>query len=394
MVENEKNRLIQKYLNGTITNQEREELLTWYRSGSDVEITWSSENPDEEELVKNRILENLYGRISPKEKTRNRTSWKVMAAAAAVALFIGFGIYFLQPEQKQQADITAHFKNDIAPGGNKAILTLADGSKVSLTDINAGELAKQAGVRVVKTADNQLIYTISNSEPSKLDAQPVYNTIETPKGGQYQVNLPDGTRVWLNAASSLKYPVSFSGNKRIVEMTGEAYFEVAKMNPHSGGKAKAVPFIVKTSRQEVLVLGTHFNINAYDDEDAVKTTLLEGSVRVTSLSSLHAKAENKILKPGEQSVLRAGNIDVNKADLNAVMGWKNNNFIFNDEDLQSIMRKVSRWYDVDIQYENEPDNISYIGVVSRSKNVSAVLNALESTGKVQFKIEGKRITVF
>ncbi|MNX85526.1 fec operon regulator FecR [compost metagenome] len=209
-----------------------------------------------------------------------------------------------------------------------------------------------------------------------------YNTIETPKGGQYQLILPDGSKVWLNAASSLTFPTSFVSLKtRKVELIGEAYFEIAKN--------KTSPFIVKSAKQEVKVLGTHFNINSYADEQSTTTTLLEGSVNIVSLN----KAENIILKPGQQSTLNNNKINVTEINTEEAIAWKNGLFIFNDENIKSIMKKIARWYNVEITFKGNLDHVSFVGNYARNKDLESLLENIELTEKVHFKIEGRRIEV-
>jgi ferric-dicitrate binding protein FerR (iron transport regulator) len=267
------------------------------------------------------------------------------------------------------------------PGGNKAILTLANGRQITLTGARNGTLAVQGAVAINKTADGRIIYNSSNEATSGHAAATTYNTMTTPRGGQYQVVLPDGSKVLLNAASSLTYPTTFNGNERKVELTGEAYFEVA----HNASK----PFKVSSNGQTVEVLGTHFNINAYKDEPAIKTTLLEGKVKVT------ANTLNKVhfLEPGQQSVFNAQTFAVNQVETEGVVAWTNGQFVFEDDNIQYIMRTVSRWYDVDVTYNGTaPDDI-FGGSVSRFNNISEVLKTLQLTGKVHFEIEGRKIIV-
>ncbi|HEY0176147.1 MAG TPA: FecR domain-containing protein, partial [Pedobacter sp.] len=266
------------------------------------------------------------------------------------------------------------------PGGNKAVLTLADGSKISLTDAVNGALAEQAGITVNKTKDGQLIYTVSKIRPGTDSA--AYNTIETPKGGQYQVILPDGTSVWLNAASSLRYPAFFTGNERKVQLEGEAYFEVAK-NP-------AMPFRIVSKGQVAEVLGTHFNINSYQDEPGIKTTLLEGSVRVLNSRSHTAV----LLKPGQQSNTAIdGTTTLRNVNPEQYVAWKSGKFIFADANIESIMRQVSRWYNVEIEYKGDISKEKFGGRASRFTNVSELLEILELTDQVHFDIHGRRIIV-
>jgi len=287
------------------------------------------------------------------------------------------GLFFYQAHRSNsQVKLakTSVYKNDIAPGGLKATLTLANGDKITLDGAKIGALAKQTGIIITKAADGQLIYTVSDTKSANASA---YNTIETPKGGQYQIRLPDGTQVWLNAASSMKFPVSFSNSKRRrVELNGEAYFEVAHKNNQ--------PFVVKTTRQEVEVLGTHFNISSYPDENITKTTLLEGSVRLNG---------GTLLKPGQQGVSTSNGLIVKHVNADEELDWKNKQFILNDEDLQQVMRRLARWYDVEVVYEGTPADIQFVGVVSNTRNISGVLKLMERTGKVNFKIAGKTVTV-
>jgi transmembrane sensor len=268
----------------------------------------------------------------------------------------------------------------ILPGGNKAVLTLADGKQITLDEAGNGKLAEQSGITVTKTKNGQLVYTAS---PSAVTAKgPAMNMIATPKGGQYQVNLPDGTKVWLNAASSLRYPTAFTAGVRQVSLTGEAYFEVAKVRPE-------MPFKVLTTTQTVEVLGTHFNVNSYTDEPAIKTTLLEGAVKVISPS---AAVKELILKPGQQSVLRGDRLNVADVNEEEVIAWKNGMFRFRDADLQTVMRSVARWYDVQVNYEGTLPVRQFSGEIHRNINLSEVLDIL-SFFKVHFRVDGKTIIV-
>lgn len=306
---------------------------------------------------------------------KSRRSWISLTAAASVTLLIGVALYFYRNHPADQTKILQAYANDVPAGSNKAYLTLANGKKIILTSSTNGTLAVEAGVKITKTADGQLVYSIAD-EGKKASAK--YNSIETPRGGQYELHLPDGTKVWLNAASSLKYPASFHLLKeRRVELTGEAYFEVAKDKAH--------PFVVKSRGQEVEVLGTHFDVNAYLDEQTIKTTLLEGSVKLNN---------QLILRPGEQSVLKDGKFNVREVNAYDAADWKNGEFVFTNEPLTSILNKVARWYDVEIIYEHTPINIpTFTGSISRFENVSSVLNMLQETSSVRFSIEGKQIRV-
>lgn len=330
----------------------------------------------EEEL--NEVSEEIWASLEKNRKpsaVRTGKLWPYIAAAASVVLVAGMGLYFYSQQSAAPLKAPQQYSNDVPAGSNKAYLTLADGKKILLTNATNGMLAEEGGVKITKTADGQLVYTIADEGKQSVGK---YNRIETPVGGQYELQLPDGTRVWLNAASSLKYPASFSSLKqRSVELTGEAYFEVAK--------DKTKPFLVKSKGQEVEVLGTHFDVNAYPDEQSIRTTLIEGSVKLNGQLTL---------KPGQQSVLNDGKFNVKEVNANDAADWKNGEFVFNNEPLTSILKKAARWYGVEIVYTNELARIpTFTGSVSRSENISSVLNMLEETSNVRFSIAGKQIRV-
>ncbi|WP_316834603.1 FecR family protein [Pedobacter nutrimenti] len=372
---------------------------------------------------KQEKADHSLGRVRQQINRKNfRVLWPRIAAAAAVLLVVGLGVFFYTQRHLEGSGATSDLlANDIKPGGNKAYLVLSNGKRVSLTDAANGELAKEAGVEITKTADGQVIYTARGSDGVKYSN--ALNTIETPRGGQYQIRLPDGSRVWLNAASKLIYPVSFNGRgQRVVELSGEAYFEIFKN--------KLQPFVVKSKNQEVTVLGTHFNVNSYSDEPDTKTTLLEGSVRVSSLqplalsgrdgqspervngsagnsnSSLPARGISPrggerfggvVLKPGEQSIIdRNRNFDIRVQEvqnLEAAVAWKNGTFIFDSEPIQVVMRKVARWYDVDVEYKTTPSTKKFTGAIARTENISQILALFEKTDGVKFEIVGRKIIV-
>jgi len=300
--------------------------------------------------------------------TRRKGNFRV-AAAAIILLVLGTGGYiWLHRSSKDLAttNIAPPVKNDIAPGGNKAILTLSGGQQIILDSAHKGNLTVQGNARVSKTDSGQLTYqSMGNSTGSGL----VYNTLATPRGGQYQLTLPDGTQVWLNAASSLIYPTAFSGNERTVQLTGEAYFEVT----HD----KKRPFKVKVGGQVIEDIGTHFNVNAYTDELIQTTTLLEGAVRIGG----------HILKPGEKaSVAASGTVHVSKGDPEQAIAWKNGLFDFTDNDLPTVMRQLARWYNVDIKYEGKIPERQFTGMIGRSLTLTQVLKGLAREG-VQYRIE-------
>ena len=272
----------------------------------------------------------------------------------------------------------------IKPGGIKATLTLAGGQIISLNDAGSGLLARTGNTSIQKTHDGQIIYNLDVSNIRHTDpvnAERTYNTLSTGKGGEYQVTLPDGTKVWLNSASSLIYPTEFTGSERQVKLTGEAYFEVAKN--------KEKPFYVDINKVQVRVLGTHFNITAYNDDDQMTATLLEGAVRIIKNS------RQSLLKPGEQAVINNTNdrIAVSDANVNKAMAWKNGYFIFNEETLESIMKKVSRWYDVQVEYQGYFSDQKFGGTFNMDKSITELLHNLEKIGNVHFKVEESKIIV-
>lgn len=379
--------LITHYLAGTATEQEIKIVEQWYENirGIDPDLSVSKAAALKEELSS-----NLSAYIDEDEKEQ-RKSYKsafyrlyrpwVTAAAALFFCFVGVAFYFYNQEGAQQPKTTDQLAQDIPPGGNKAYLTLEDGSVVILDGAKNGKLASQGNTAINKTADGRLTYDASvTGKP--LSDKISYNTIVTPRGGQYIVVLPDGSKIWLNSASSLKFPTAFNGKERNVEMTGEAYFEIAKN--------ASMPFRVKSEGQTIEVLGTHFNINAYKDEPATKSTLIEGSVKVKNTD------QYALLKPGQQSALPnngSGRIVVSSdVDLKEVMAWKEGLFQFNGADIKTIMRQISRWYDVDVEFEGKVSSDHFKGQVLRDSKVSKVLRILELSG-VKFKIEGKKIIV-
>lgn len=364
--------VLDKVSSGTASAEEETMARLWLHQLHQNEEAGLSEN----EL--NEVSDEMWASL---EKNRKQSSperrklWPYIAAAASVVLVAGIGLYFFKTPSADPIKAPQQYSNDVPAGSNKAYLTLASGKKILLTSATNGMLAEEGGVKITKTADGQLVYTIAD-EGKKSTGK--YNRIETPIGGQYELQLPDGTRVWLNAASSLKYPASFYALKqRSVELIGEAYFEVAK--------DKTKPFLVKSKGQEVEVLGTHFDVNAYPDEQSIKTTLMEGSVKLNGQLTL---------KPGEQSVLSDGKFNVKEVNAIDAADWKNGEFVFNNEPLTSIMKKVARWYGVEIVYTNDLGKVpTFSGSVSRSENISSVLNMLAETSNVRFTIAGKQIRV-
>lgn len=310
---------------------------------------------------------------------------KIWLGSAAAVLFIGvLTIYRMNSTPSGSNSQQSAYLNDIAPGGNKATLTLASGEEISLSDARKGKIKRLPGLDIIKTAEGTVVYNVADNNAKQ--STPEYNTIKTPKGGKYTINLPDGSTVTLNAASSLKFPSSFSrraeGEERIVELNGEGYFQVAKNAGH--------PFVVKTASQQVRVLGTHFNINAYEDEAAVKTTLLEGRVLIRSFNKSNQEVT---LKPGQQSTLQNRQLSVQTVNTSLATDWINGDFIFEEEPIPDVMRRIARWYDIEVQYEGQIPPETFTGKISRSNNISQVLAAMELTRAVHFKIEGRRVTL-
>ena len=385
--------LIEKYHAGTDTPEEKSRLNEWYHSfdDSEAELT-ANENDTKQQLadrIKNRLLETIRHEYKSKV-TRFRRTWQIPAAAAVILILFSIGTYFMfssklrEQEIVKKAPAKIQLKNDIAPGGNKAVLTLADGSTIVLDSASNGTISKQGNIKVQKLNSGLLAYTINGHQVTEND-DVFFNTISTPRGGQYQVTLADGTKVWLNAASSIRFPVVFTGRERRVEITGEAYFEVAKN--------KTMPFKVKATSSEIEVLGTHFNVNAYNDEASIKTTLLEGKVKV-SVPALGANQSPRFLEPGQQArVNKEGKINViENADTQEAMAWMHGHFQFKSADLKTILRQISRWYDVDVEY-NGNINLHFTGQLTRNKNVSQIFKELALTRQVHFKIDNKTIIV-
>lgn len=383
-----------------MSEQERE-LLIKYNAGKCTEAEkaavekWLFEFDTAAELSAERIAEikaEVFSQLpGPVVKIRKISYWPRIAAA--IALMLGF-IYFFKADYWRAGNHQlSSLSHDVLPGRNSATLTLANGKKIVLSDADKGELASESGVVISKTADGQIIYNVTQASSS---GAATYNTLSTANGETFQVRLPDGSMVVLNAASSLTYPTNINlVNERKVKLRGEAYFEVAKVMVKTegttniiGGKRK--PFIVETDRQQVEVLGTQFNVNSYADELDTKTTLVEGVVKVASLGAVK---HSSVLKPGEQALSRPDKFLVKDVNITQAIAWKNGTFDFDNEDIQSVMRKISRWYNVEVEFEGDVSKERFNGALSRKKNISQMLKMLESTGVVHFKIEGRRIIV-
>ena len=387
--------LLSKYKLGKCTPEETALVNSWY--AAEAAKQESPEGPAdplaEEQLIWARIQAAipLSHKLENKDIATRSLRFNIWTGiAASLILLLSVGVYSYYQQHSHEAQMARLRANDIKPGGNKAVLTLGSGKKIILTDAVNGSLAVEGGAKITKTEDGRLEYTVSGTGNV---AEGLYNTIETPRGGQYLVHLPDGTSVWLNAMSSLTFPTVFTGNRRLVRLQGEGYFEVAKLKADNG---KKMPFVVVTNQQTVNVTGTHFNVNSYADEGRTRTTLLEGSVNVASVERRQdPKMMIKIVKlnPGQQAEFSNGRIKVQPANTEEAIAWKNGKFKFTNENIESLMRKVARWYDVEIEYRGKVSKEGFGGQVSRSRNVSEVLEVLQLTGLVHFEIEGRRIIV-
>lgn len=377
--------LAEKWLNATITPEEEKIFFNWYNQGQEAPLTIPENFAKDNNALKQKIWLTI-------EKKRNVPNQSIAVlryitfkrvAAAIIFLLIGSATFYLFGLKKTNTlaaenVIEKQNNNSILPGGNKAILTLADGKIITLDDASNGKITHQGNANIIKLKSGLLAYEqIDKANIANTPA--TINVLSTPRGGQYQVELPDGSKVWLNASSSLTYPTFFSGKERVVELSGEAYFEVAKN--------KDMPFKVKVNSMEVSVLGTHFNVMAYSDENVIKTTLLEGSVKVI------ASNISKLIVPGQQTQLTTnGKLTVSDADVDEAVAWKNGFFQFNSADMQTVIRQINRWYDVDVVYAGNIDE-HFTGTISRSVEASQVLKKLQLTGAFKFEVKNKKVFI-
>jgi transmembrane sensor len=371
VMDNQKERvLLEKYKLGQATELERAMVEDWIAHGVFPEYEISDFDLEAQ-------LSKLDKQLPLFEKQTKL--WPRLAGAAAIFLMLGAGILYYIGKADNKLPKNEAYANDVTPGSVGATLTLANGQKIKLTDALNGELAKEEGVVITKSANGKLVYSAKDivTEANRM------NTLSTARGETYQLQLPDGSKVWLNAASSLTYSASLNkeGIRQVV-LQGEAYFEIAR--------DKKRPFIVKTAKQKVEVLGTHFNVNSYSDEAFTATTLLEGSVRINTIADAVA---NKVIRPGEQAVLAANGLRISEVDIEEAVAWKNGKFIFQQETIGTVMRKIARWYDVEVVYEADLKDKTFSGSMSRFENVSQVLRKIEMTDLVHFKVEGRRIVV-
>ncbi|QEC51145.1 FecR family protein [Anseongella ginsenosidimutans] len=384
MTNKEAKELVRKYRAGNCTEEEKALLNAWYLSLA----SGNGQTPAREEIEK--ALKDVSGSLPLKKYYFIRSLQLGQIAAAVLVLFLfSASIYFLR-EQRPASGFSGNiYKNDVAPGGNKAVLELADGSVIDLNNAAIGSIDHKGPVRITKTREDQVIYQPA-LEKGKV-AEMRYNTIRTPRGGQYQVVLPDGSGAWLNSASSIRFPAMFTDGERKVEITGEVYFEVVRKYRLSDTGKVVIPFIVVASNQRIEAIGTQFNINAYPGEGAIRTTLLEGSVRI----SLPAGSKFRLLKPGQQAQIGldpSRSISISQANVEKIIAWKNGQFQYDMEGIETIMRQVERWYDVEVVYEGEIPEKKFVGTISRNISLSKFLDILSYTG-VNFRIEGRKIVV-
>jgi transmembrane sensor len=393
--------LYNKYIQNNCTHQECEALINELGASPEdgmneeaisrlFNATWEGLDvfPDKYQLPELSLpQETTYG-APVIEMYSVKKRWMRMAAAASILLILGAAAYWLVRTRETNLPVTpvATIK-DILPGGNKAVLILGDSSTIILDSAANGQLAQQGNANIIKQRDGQLIYKSRSIDHSPL----AFNTLRTPRGGQYQLVLPDGSKVWLNAASSITYPTAFEGKERKITIDGEAYLEVA----HDALK----PFIVQANNTEVVVLGTHFNVHAYSDEPVIRTTLIQGKVKVrkSAIDNRQSAEDNEqavVLKPGEQAVIVSHSrltID-HSPDIEEVLAWKNGLFRFNNADIETVMKQVERWYDVDVVYEGPKPEGHFRGKVPRNVMASEMLKIIEASG-VKCKIENKKIII-
>jgi transmembrane sensor len=364
--------LLQKYTKGTCTEEERYLFEQWYNDLNREDRLQLTEIDLEQ--AEKEMLHVLLDKI---QKPRRILLWPRVAAAILVIFSVG-GYLFIKNRITTES-LQSQIHNEIVPGTNKAMLTLSNGKQISLSDAHNGTLSEE-GNQLVKKADSGTVSYESKGTSDK-NVPLTYNTITTPRGGQWSVILPDGTKVMLDATSSIKYPVRFEGKQRSVDITGQAYFEVAHNSK--------MPFYVTTKNQVVEVLGTHFNVNVYTDEPVSSVTLLEGGVKISK------GMKTAILKPGQQAVMTNGTnkISIKKVDAENFVAWKTGRFFFNKADIKTVMRQLSRWYDVKVSYKGTMPQQQFNGDIQRNLQATQLLDILSNYYNIPFKIEGKKIIV-
>lgn len=360
--------LLYKYKDGTASDAEKALVEKWLFKLNEGPAEFSDEHIDQ-------ISREVWAKLPQPDLTgiRRLSAFSRIAAAASIVLAVGAGLYFLR--STTPATQKPQLANDVAPGGNKLILTLGNGKKIDLTAAKNGQVALQGRTVIQKVSSGQIVY----AQPTGDNRQVTYNTVTAPRGGQGAITLSDGTKVWLNSASSITFPTAFTGHKRLVSFTGDVIFKPV----HNA----RMPFYASVRGQLTKDIGTEFDINAYDDEPAIKTTLLEGRVQVSG----NGGAVN--LQPGQQATLLNHKLSVEDGDTAEAFAWRDGLLRCDKEDIRTVMRKISRWYNVDVVYQGRTTGERYLIIISRYKNVSQVLHMLEYSNTVHFKIEGRRVTV-
>lgn len=372
--------LLKKYEERTCSTEEEKLLMLWFTEKAK-NGQWTWENEKEQALVKQLMYQRISRSLFVSKWHRQKKSLRTMAAAAVILLCGIITWVYLEHVMDNDPYEQAYAEQAVAPGSSAALLTLADGSTIRLDEATSGLLSNKNGVMIKKLENGELVYEVDKSIPLDKNGHVRQNTISIPRGGKYQLTLPDGSKVWLNSGSTLVYPAVFVGSQRTVTLTGEAYFEVA----HNRDQ----PFIVKALDNEIEVTGTHFNISAYQDERQVKTTLVEGGVVVSKRNT------SMVLSPGQQAISNLESNDIQRLDVDTyyALGWLNGYFVFEDQDIRTIMNDIARWYNVDIQYQGEVSGFKKIGgTYLRSKGIDELLNHLEVLSGVRFNlIEGRVI---
>lgn len=381
MTKDELSVLLKRYESGVCSEQEKKLLEKWFTDRS-MSSNWQWKSEEERLLAAQHMRSHIEAQLFPKRRPAILT-FKRIAVAASVVLCCSIAIWLYVNRSAVDSVEQFYTQEAVDPGSNAALLTLADGTSIRLDDAGIGTLFDENGTAIKKLQNGELLYELNAN--STLDAGKILtNTISIPRGGQYQLTLPDGTKVWLNSASTLVYPTAFVGAERTVTLTGEAYFEVAK-NEYR-------PFKVKAQDTEIQVTGTHFNITAYADEQQVTTTLVEGGVNVLK------KGQEVALRPGQQAVsqLNDSSISVEAVDTDYALAWLEGHFVFENQDIQTIMKNIARWYNVDVSYEGMlTSNKAFGGTYTKSKGIEELLSHLEtlSNNKVRFRLTERRVTV-
>lgn len=399
--------IIRRYLSGNCSTEEAQAVMEWFNSFESLSEQTAGLSKEDQKRIEEQLFQRIINQVNKTEndelalnlisnsvkarkttisssKTRNKILYKRISIAASLVVLFSISLYFYSTRKNtvQSTQIVDHkktIKENALQNSNKAILTLANGRQINLNDAERGELSKLGKTSIHKIAEGQIAYGNKTANNDVVE----YHTMTIPKGGKYNLILADGTKVCLNAASSIRFPTAFTGKERNVELSGEAYFEVAKH--------KDKPFNVRINGINVQVLGTHFNISAYKDDDFVNTTLIEGLIRINKGSS------STLLKPGYQAIIeeKSDHITLSKADVNAAMAWKNGYFVFSHEDITTVMKKISRWYDIDVEYHQTKikTNQWFSGTFDRSKSIEELLGYLEKLGAASFTKSGRRVVV-